>query len=359
MSLSVEPVDTCSDVRIATLHVDDVEPAMYGLLRLLFFDRTDERRFVSVTCTQRMITLVADQARLALVPGLEVDSTEWAVLRVDGVLDVVGAIASLTSPLAAAGIPVFHLSTYDSELVLVPRAHLEEALHCFSGGAAAAADDEERPPSPEGGGRRSFALKILAEHRMTILRLEKQFEPWHLHALLRLLFFPEPDDPEPSVVNLTWSPDNELSILAGVSPWWMEHCQTSPEGLSGIHQEEMVPISLVAPLNATGVVAAMATVLAGCQISILGCSTLLGGGLATDFTLVPLSKLAEATLAFEAAGFSVSKNLEEGGVESTQLNGESQSSGQEDDNSPLRGEPDLSSPALRSELEDNSPSRGE
>ena len=38
----------------------------------------------------------------------------------------------------------------------------------------------------------------------------------------------------------------------------------------------MVPISLVADLNETGVVAAMASVLAGSQISILGCSSLAG-----------------------------------------------------------------------------------
>mmetsp|Transcript_62268 Transcript_62268/g.171076 ORF Transcript_62268/g.171076 Transcript_62268/m.171076 type:complete len:83 (-) Transcript_62268:260-508(-) len=68
----------------------------------------------------------------------------------------------------------------------------------------------------------------------------------------------------------------------------------------------MIPICIRdAGLNETGVVAAMASVLASSQISILGCSTLSGGGLATDFTLVPLSQVAEATAAFEAAGFHV------------------------------------------------------
>ena len=130
--MSLEHIDTCSDVRIATLQEDALQEAMYSLMGLLFFDTSDEPRFVSVTRVNGTITLVADAARLERVPKLDLDPTEWAVLRVDGVLSVVGAIASLTSPLADAKIPVFHLSTYDSEFVLVPRARLSEAMDCFS-----------------------------------------------------------------------------------------------------------------------------------------------------------------------------------------------------------------------------------
>ena len=224
--LSLEPVETCS-VRIATLHKDQVQAAMYGLLHVLFFDDTDdEARFASVTCVQQqMYTIVADAPRLERVTGLEVDPTEWAVLRVDGVLDVVGAIASLTSPLANRGIPVFHLSTYDSEFVLVPRERLADALGCFPGQSPSS---PAQPSDPEAGSegaeadsegaeahRHSYPLEMLEQHPMTILRLEKQYEPWHVGALLRLLFFPEPEDPEQPLVSLTWSPDNELSILAG------------------------------------------------------------------------------------------------------------------------------------------------
>lgn len=342
--LSVEPVETGCDLRIATLPKAHVQSAMFSLLSLLFFNDKEEGRFVSVTCVQQMITLVADASSLSLVPGLEVDPTAWSVLRVDSVLDVVGAIASLTRPLARAGIPVFHLSTYDSEFVLVPRAHLSVALSCFS-------SDPSRSPPLMGDDRssgeldsvsapreRAFALNILDSHRTTILRLERQYEPWHLHALLRLLFFSEPEDPEPAVVNLTWSPDNELSILAGESVcpsrtactppaflacfdhdcrsdamvdgalqhvpcWALRHpagASSHKKGTLLPHppwhacawaasrikresdcatriQEEMVPISLVAGLNETGVVATMATILSSCDISILGCSTLLGG----------------------------------------------------------------------------------
>ena len=85
----------CSDVRIATLRSDSLQstPALYELLNMVFFDATDEPRFVSVTRVQGMLTLVADAQRLARVPGVELDPTEWAVLRVDDVMGVVGALA--------------------------------------------------------------------------------------------------------------------------------------------------------------------------------------------------------------------------------------------------------------------------
>ena len=68
--------------------------------------------------------------------------------------------------------------------------------------------------------------------------------------------------------------------------------------------QEWVPICVKnAALHETGIVAAMASVLAASNISILGCSTLVGGGLATDFTLVPRSQVDEAAAAFEKAGF--------------------------------------------------------
>jgi hypothetical protein len=43
-------------------------------------------------------------------------------------LDTVGVLAALTAPLAAAGIPVFALATYDTDFVLVKSAHLERAI---------------------------------------------------------------------------------------------------------------------------------------------------------------------------------------------------------------------------------------
>ena len=278
----------CSDVRIATMSADALRstPALYELLNMIFYDTAEEPRFLSVTRERNRLTLVADAERLSRIPGAELDPTDWAVLRVDDVMGVVGALASLTLPLADAMIPVFHLSTYDSEFVLVPRSQLDRALDCLpkpegrsstgdsakakakaakaaarakaeaealaqfelgdakSDAATAlaaaqekaaqekAADDarrrEERPSQEHIA--HSHPLHVLVDHPATILRVDRETAQTHMGALLRLLFCPAPSDPEQAVVSLTEGPDNELSILAGAAPWWREHCEANRKG---------------------------------------------------------------------------------------------------------------------------------
>lgn len=54
----------------------------------------------------------------------------WRALRVSGPLDfaLVGILARLTAPLAAAGIPVFTMSTFDTDYLLVRSGHLDGAV---------------------------------------------------------------------------------------------------------------------------------------------------------------------------------------------------------------------------------------
>ncbi len=54
----------------------------------------------------------------------------WRALKVDGPLPLTmtGLTAKLTTPLASAGIPVFALSTYDTDYLLVKLEHLERAV---------------------------------------------------------------------------------------------------------------------------------------------------------------------------------------------------------------------------------------
>ena len=54
----------------------------------------------------------------------------WRALEVEGPLDfdLIGILASLTGPLVAAGVPVFALSTYDTDYLLVLERDLERAL---------------------------------------------------------------------------------------------------------------------------------------------------------------------------------------------------------------------------------------
>ena len=54
----------------------------------------------------------------------------WRCLRVRGPLafELTGVLASLAAPLAAAGVPIFALSTFDTDYLLVPGERLDEAL---------------------------------------------------------------------------------------------------------------------------------------------------------------------------------------------------------------------------------------
>jgi hypothetical protein len=58
----------------------------------------------------------------------------WRCLEVRGPLafELTGVLASLASPLAAAGVPLFALSTFDTDYLLVPGDRLEEALRALT-----------------------------------------------------------------------------------------------------------------------------------------------------------------------------------------------------------------------------------
>jgi hypothetical protein len=84
-------------------------------------------RFVSVTRTPDELSVVCaegDEPVGARVAG------GWRALRIIGPLpfDLVGVIASVTVPLAAASVGVFVLSTYDCDLVLVQEAQVDLAV---------------------------------------------------------------------------------------------------------------------------------------------------------------------------------------------------------------------------------------
>ena len=53
----------------------------------------------------------------------------WRAFRLEGPIPFgeVGVVAGVTAPLAAAGVPVFVLSTYDTDYVLVKAADLDRA----------------------------------------------------------------------------------------------------------------------------------------------------------------------------------------------------------------------------------------
>lgn len=86
--------------------------------------------FVSVTRTEEELSVVCDAAA---VPSDVTAERGWRRLEVRGPLDfaLTGVLASLAGPLAEAGVPVFVISTHDTDHLMVKGdrlAHAEAAL---------------------------------------------------------------------------------------------------------------------------------------------------------------------------------------------------------------------------------------
>lgn len=87
--------------------------------------------FSSFTRTADELSIVC---REDTVPAEAAASRGWRALKVAGPLDFVltGIVSSLSSPLAAAGIPIFVLSTHDTDYVLVRGESLGRAVEALT-----------------------------------------------------------------------------------------------------------------------------------------------------------------------------------------------------------------------------------
>src|SRR4051794_6008600 len=90
--------------------------------------------FVSITRTPDELSIVCDEE--AVPPDVEVESG-WRALQITSpptpiAFEQTGVLASLASPLAAAGIPIFVISTYETDYVLVRAHDLERALETLN-----------------------------------------------------------------------------------------------------------------------------------------------------------------------------------------------------------------------------------
>lgn len=97
---------------------------------------------VSVTRTADELSIVCPEAA---VPSDLPAQRGFRGLRVRGPLafSAVGVLASLAGPLAAAGVSLFALSTYDTDYLLVRAADLERAVAALAGAGHALAPAAE------------------------------------------------------------------------------------------------------------------------------------------------------------------------------------------------------------------------
>lgn len=81
-----------------------------------------------ITRTPRELSVLVPEDDLP--PGIEHAERGWRAFELDGPIpfDTPGVIATLTPPLANAGIPLCVISTHDTDLLLVRGRDLERAL---------------------------------------------------------------------------------------------------------------------------------------------------------------------------------------------------------------------------------------
>jgi uncharacterized protein len=86
--------------------------------------------FVSVTRTEAELSVVCPEG--AVPAGVRCEPG-WCCLRVRGPLGfgVSGVLASLAGPLAASGVSVFVVSTYDTDYLLVQQRDIGRARHAL------------------------------------------------------------------------------------------------------------------------------------------------------------------------------------------------------------------------------------
>ena len=94
-------------------------------------DWVKEGGFVSITRTADELSIVCSQER---IPGGVLFEKDWRAFKLAGDVELssVGVIASLSKPLAEAGISIFNVSTYQTNYVLVEEKNLEKAKNILS-----------------------------------------------------------------------------------------------------------------------------------------------------------------------------------------------------------------------------------
>ena len=88
--------------------------------------------FLFYAKTNEEISLVCDTDRVPL-DCIKADHG-WKALRIDGTLDfsLTGVLSSVLAPLAGAQIPIFAVSTFDTDYILVKAEHMEAACAALS-----------------------------------------------------------------------------------------------------------------------------------------------------------------------------------------------------------------------------------
>ncbi len=126
----------CAAINFMEKLVLTLLPHAYGVYRRESGSAVDvpespEGEFFSVTRTADELSVVC---REELLPKDCAQEKGFRLFKVEGPLDfsLTGILATLLNPLAAAGIAVFTISTYDTDYLMVKAGKLDEAISALS-----------------------------------------------------------------------------------------------------------------------------------------------------------------------------------------------------------------------------------
>jgi hypothetical protein len=107
-----------------------VLPGRYAVCRLAPDAAVPEwatrSKWFSITRTANELSIVGEQER---VPEGVLSESGWACLRLEGPFpfELTGVLAAVLNPLAAAGIGIFAVSTFDTDCILIKADRIESA----------------------------------------------------------------------------------------------------------------------------------------------------------------------------------------------------------------------------------------
>lgn len=114
-----------------------IRPEQFCIHRLapdaaLDLARLRKAGWFTVTCSEEELSVVAPQE---VELEAEVSECGWSCLRIAGKLDfaLVGVIAEIAGLLAAAGVSVFVVSSYDTDYILIKTVDIKAADRALTG----------------------------------------------------------------------------------------------------------------------------------------------------------------------------------------------------------------------------------
>jgi hypothetical protein len=104
---------------------------------------SDASSFLAITRTPTELSIVADERAF---PADVAAQRGYRAFRVQGPLplDLIGIFASLAAPLAAQGIAIFPIATYETDYLLVHGAYLARAMTALQGAGHVITEEPNR-----------------------------------------------------------------------------------------------------------------------------------------------------------------------------------------------------------------------